>query len=49
MDTFYVIATRFVVSIYYFHVDNALRLATVFFGRMISATPIDSINIPCPS
>jgi hypothetical protein len=26
-----------------------LRLATMFFGRMIFATPIDSINIPCPS
>jgi hypothetical protein len=26
-----------------------LTLATVFFRRMISATPIDSINIPCPS
>ena len=26
MDTCYVIATRFVVSIYYFHVDDALMI-----------------------
>jgi hypothetical protein len=51
MDACYVTATQFVVSIYYFHVDDALMIKVSYrvFRAYDIRYSIDSINIPCPS